>query len=182
MPKIHPPEVRKRDSSAEHQEPLLSSSNSGDEAPGIGKLPYQRRLPSITRPQAQPGLPRTPRTPNRVRFNLEDLRRSSEHESRERSDGIDGDDNLDEGGEEEGGEEEEVGEEEENHFNSTRSLNTSARYTEQRAPLLTGIEAPSVTVANLHSGADAVHEFLENNARPKSGMRSAFMNMANSIM
>lgn len=176
MPKIHPPEVRKRDSSAEHQEPLLSSSNSGDEAPGIGKLPSQRRLPSITRPQAQPGLPRTPRTPNRVRFNLEDLRRSSEHESRERSDGIDGDDDRDEE-EEEGG-----GEEEENHFNSTRSLNTSARYTEQRAPLLTGIEAPSVTVANLHSGADAVHEFLENNARPKSGMRSAFMNMANSIM
>lgn len=172
MTKIHPPEVRKRDSSAEHQEPLLSSSNSGDEAPGIGKLPSQRRLPSITRPQAQPGLPRTPRTPNRVRFNLEDLRRSSEHESRERSDGINDDDDRD--GEEEG--------EEENHFSSTRSLNTSARYTEQRAPLLTGIEAPSVTVANLHLGADAEHELLENIARPKSGMRSAFMNMANSIM
>lgn len=170
MPKIHPPEVRKRDTSAEHQEPLLSSSNSGDEAPGIGKLPSQRRLPSINRPQAQPGLPRAPRTPNRVRFNLEDLRRSSENEGRERSDGIDGDD----------GDVEE--EEEENHFNSTRSLNTSARYTGQRAPLLTGIEAPSVTVANLHSGADAVNELLENNARPKSGMMSAFMNMANSIM
>lgn len=174
MPKIHPPEVRKRDSSAEHQEPLLSSSNSRDEAPGIGKLPSQRGLTSITRPQAQPGLPRTPRTPNRVRFNLEDLGRNSEHESRERSEGIDDDDDRDE--------EEEEGEEEDNHFNSTRSLITSARYTEQRAPLLTGIEAPSVTVANLHSGADAVHELLENIARPKSGMRSAFMNMANSIM
>lgn len=171
MPKVHPLEVRKRDSSAEHQEPLLSSSNSEDEAPGIGPLPSQRRLPSITRPQAQPGLPRTPRTPNRVRFNLEDLRRSSEHESGERSD------ELDEGEEEEEGEEED-----DNHFNSTRSLNTSARYTGQRAPLLTGIEAPSVTIANLHSGADAVHELLENNARPKSGMMSAFMNMANSIM
>lgn len=177
MPKIHPLEVRKRDSSAEHQEPLLSSSNSEDEAPGIGTLPSQRRLPSITRPQAQPGVPRTPRTPNRVRFNLEDLRRSSEHERRERSDGLDDDDD-----EEEEEEHEEEEEEEENHFNSTRSLNTSARYTGQRAPLLTGIEAPSVTVANLHSGADAVHELLENNARPKSGMMSAFMNMANSIM
>lgn len=175
MPKIHPPEVRKRDSSVEHHEPLLSSSNSGDEAPGIGKLPSQRRLPSITRLQAQPGLPRTPRTPNRVRFNLEDLRRGSENGTRERSDGIDDDDDGDE-------EEEEREEEEESHFNSTRSLNTSARYSGQRAPLLTGIEAPSVTVANLHSGADAVHELLENNARPKSGMMSAFMNMANSIM
>ncbi len=174
MPKIHPLEVRKRDSSAEHQEPLLSSSNSEAEAPGIGPLPSQRRLSSITRPQAQAGLPRTPRTPNRVRFNLEDLRQSSEHESRERSDGLDDDDDDDE--------EEEEEEEEENHFNSTRSLNTSARYTGQRAPLLTGIEAPSVTVANLHSGADAVHELLGNNARPKSGMMSAFMNMANSIM
>lgn len=171
MPEIHPLEVRKRDSSAEHQERLLSSSNSEDEAPGIGPLPSLRRLPSITRPQAQPGLPRTPRTPNRVRFNLEDLRSSSEDERRERSDGLD-----------EEVEDEEEGEEEENYFNSTRSLNTSARYTGQRAPLLTGIEAPSVTVANLHSGADAVHELLENNARPKSGMMSAFMNMANSIM
>lgn len=170
MPKIHPLEVRKRDSSAEHQEPLLSSSNWEEEAPGVGTLPSQRRLPSITRPQAQPGVTRTPRTPNRVRFNLEDLRRSSEHESREGSYELDDDDDEEE-------EEEEV-----NHFNSTRSLNTSARYTGQRAPLLTGIEAPSVTVANLHSGADAVHELLENNARPKSGMMSAFMNMANSIM
>lgn len=180
MPKIHPLEVRKRDSSAEHQEPLLSSSNSEDEAPGIGPLPSQRRLPSITRPQAQPGLPRTPRTSNRVRFNLEDLRRSSEHESRERRDGLDDDDDDEE--EEEEGEGEGGGQEEGNHFNFTRSLNTSARYTGQRAPLLTGIEAPSVTLANLHSGADAVHDLLENSARPKSGMTSAFMNMANSIM
>lgn len=176
MPKVHPLEVRKRDSSAEHQEPLLSSSNSEDEASGIGPLPSQRRLPSITRPQAQPGLPRTPRTPNRVRFNLEDLRRSSEHGSRERSDGLD-----DEGEEGEEGEEEED-EEDENRFHSTRSLNTSARYTGQRAPLLTGIEAPNVTFAILDSGADAIHELLENYARPKSGIMSAFMNMANSIM
>lgn len=165
MPKNHPLDVRKRDSSAEHREPLLSSSNSEDDASAIGPLPSERRLPSITRPQAQPGLPRIPRTPNRVRFNLEDIRRSSEHESREGSDGL-----------------EEEEQEQENDYNPTRSLNSSARYTAQRAPLLTGIEAPSVTVANLDSGADAVHELLEINARPKSGMISAFMNMANSIM
>lgn len=163
MPKIHPLDVRKRDSSAEHREPLLSSSNSEDDAPAIDPLPSQRRLPSITRPQAQSGFPRTPRTPNRVRFNLEDLRRSSEHESREGSDGLED-------------------EEQENDYNSTRSPNNSAHFTAQRAPLLTGIEAPSVTVANLGSGADAVHELLEINSRPKSGMISAFMNMANSIM
>ena len=48
----------------------------------------------------------------------------------------------------------------------------------QRLPLLTGIEAPSVTVAT-ESFDPADH--LES-ARPRSGMRSAFMNMANSIM
>lgn len=46
-----------------------------------------------------------------------------------------------------------------------------------RAPLLTGIEAPSVTVAS-----DFEFEDLLENARPKSGMRMAFMNMANSII
>lgn len=162
IPKIHPLDVRKQYSSAEHREPLLSSSNSEDDGPAIGPLPSQHRLPSITRPQAQSGFPRTPRTPNRVRFNLEDLRRSSEHDSREGSDGLE--------------------EEQENDYDSIRSPNNSARFTAQRAPLLTGIEAPSVTFANLDSGADAAHEFFEINSRPKSGMTSAFMNMANSIM
>lgn len=48
----------------------------------------------------------------------------------------------------------------------------------QRLPLLTGIEAPSVTVAEQNFNPE---DHLEN-ARPRSGMRSAFMNMANSIM
>jgi sodium-coupled neutral amino acid transporter 11 len=47
----------------------------------------------------------------------------------------------------------------------------------QRVPLLTGIEAPSVTIASQFNPED-----LLENARPKSGMSSAFMNMANSIM
>jgi sodium-coupled neutral amino acid transporter 11 len=50
----------------------------------------------------------------------------------------------------------------------------------QRIPLLTDIEAPSVTVASADIGFNA--EDLLESARPKSGMRSAFMNMANSIM
>ncbi|GAM87215.1 hypothetical protein ANO11243_052370 [Dothideomycetidae sp. 11243] len=47
-----------------------------------------------------------------------------------------------------------------------------------RAPLLTGIEAPSVTVAY----EEFCPEDLLENARPKSNLRSAFMNMANSII
>ncbi|KAF3071273.1 Vacuolar amino acid transporter 2 [Daldinia childiae] len=50
-----------------------------------------------------------------------------------------------------------------------------------RHPLLTDIEAPSVALAN--SLDDDVHEWAERErTRPKSGMRSAFMNMANSII
>ncbi|KZL83941.1 transmembrane amino acid transporter [Colletotrichum incanum] len=54
-----------------------------------------------------------------------------------------------------------------------------------RLPLLTDIEAPSVALANSPWGADAedVHEWAEQErARPKSGLRMAFMNMANSII
>ncbi|KFA61205.1 hypothetical protein S40285_06451 [Stachybotrys chlorohalonatus IBT 40285] len=48
-----------------------------------------------------------------------------------------------------------------------------------RAPLLTDIEAPSVTVANDFDAEELEHEMLR---RPRSGLRSAFMNMANSII
>jgi sodium-coupled neutral amino acid transporter 11 len=51
----------------------------------------------------------------------------------------------------------------------------------QRVPLLTDIEAPSVTLA-LADEDDFNPEDLLETSRPKSGMRSAFMNMANSIM
>lgn len=52
-----------------------------------------------------------------------------------------------------------------------------------RLPLLTDIEAPSVTVANSWRTDEDVHSWHEaEQSRPKSGMRSAFMNMANSII
>ncbi|KAI0391022.1 acid protease [Xylariaceae sp. FL0594] len=52
-----------------------------------------------------------------------------------------------------------------------------------RRPLLTGIEAPSVTVANSLGIDDDIHTWAERErARPKSGLKSAFMNMANSII
>ncbi|KAK7568695.1 amino acid transporter [Phyllosticta citricarpa] len=50
---------------------------------------------------------------------------------------------------------------------------------EQRLPLLTDVEAPSVTVAG---GEGEVEEALDGATRPKSGLKSAFMNMANSII
>ncbi|KAI9756341.1 MAG: hypothetical protein M1815_003763 [Lichina confinis] len=55
-----------------------------------------------------------------------------------------------------------------------------------RVPLLTDIEAPSVTLASARhdddDGGDFNPEDHLESARPKSGMKSAFMNMANSIM
>lgn len=51
--------------------------------------------------------------------------------------------------------------------------------TAQRTPLLTDIEAPSITEALREEEIDIG---VGEGGRPKSGMRSAFMNMANSIM
>ncbi|ROT43722.1 hypothetical protein SODALDRAFT_327931 [Sodiomyces alkalinus F11] len=60
------------------------------------------------------------------------------------------------------------------------------REREQRHPLLTDIEAPSVTLANTPWGGgddEDVQEWADQELRrPKSGQRMAFMNMANSII
>lgn len=54
--------------------------------------------------------------------------------------------------------------------------------TQLQAPLLTNIEAPSVTLSETQWGSD-IEEWAEaERLRPKSGLRSAFMNMANSII
>lgn len=56
---------------------------------------------------------------------------------------------------------------------------------QHRRPLLTGIEAPSVALANSPWGEDQddVHSWAEaERSRPKSGLKAAFMNMANSII
>lgn len=57
--------------------------------------------------------------------------------------------------------------------------NRSERSGGQSIPLLTDIEAPSVTLA---TSDDFFPEDHLENARPRSGMRMAFMNMANSII
>ncbi|KAK1966053.1 transmembrane amino acid transporter [Colletotrichum sublineola] len=116
--------------------------------------------------------PGTPRTPNRVRFNpipsvfeapppRPSMTRSN-GSARHSRDSFDVDDELFQhapGGDDHDG--------------------------HHRLPLLTDIEAPSVALANSPWGADSqdVHEWAEQErARPKSGLRMAFMNMANSII
>ncbi|RAK72355.1 putative amino acid transporter [Aspergillus fijiensis CBS 313.89] len=109
---------------------------------------------SISQPVPE-GQRRTPRTMNRVRFDLEeetDEERRSEHHPRD-SDDISW-----------------LEEEDYGHGDGRRR---------QMVPLLTDIEAPSVTLAT--SDEFFPEEHLES-ARPRSGMRMAFMNMANSII
>ncbi|KAI0855494.1 transmembrane amino acid transporter family protein [Xylaria cubensis] len=108
--------------------------------------------------------PRTPRTPNRVRFDLRPTNipaaangnGNGTHDSyfpddsqRDSFDFLDAEDPI------------------------------GGRERTTRRPLLTDIEAPSVTVANSLS-ADEWAE--RERTRPKSGLSSAFMNMANSII
>lgn len=102
---------------------------------------------------AQPRLDGAPRTPNRVRFDLEDIQMPQPNGSTGNPSWMDEDDYLEDG---EGAEEGEG---------------------QQRVPLLTQIEAPSVRVA-----IDFDPEEHLESARPRSNMANAFMNMANSIM
>ncbi|KAJ2905242.1 Transmembrane amino acid transporter family protein [Zalerion maritima] len=130
---------------------------------------------------ALPGLdPDTPRTPSRVRFNLQPEvapppRKSGETEGTTSAstsrDSLDFDDDPmyapwhQPGGGGTGGD----GDEDSQH----------------RRPLLTAMEAPAVTLANTLGGMSDVEvaERLDReHNRPRSGMKSAFMNMANSII
>ncbi|KAI1136608.1 transmembrane amino acid transporter protein-domain-containing protein [Hypoxylon sp. FL0543] len=106
---------------------------------------------------APPSSIRTPRTPNRVRFDLRPTNipppANGHDHSAEPSD----------------------------YFDVADPDSPGAEDSTPRHPLLTDIEAPSVTLAN--SLDDDVHEWAERErTRPKSGLRSAFMNMANSII
>ncbi|MCJ1476694.1 hypothetical protein MMC13_005362 [Lambiella insularis] len=138
--------------------------------PKESRLP--RRQSSLAHPP-QNGAPRTPRTANRVRFDIEERRSAEMAANRQPIRGW---------GRETQGDWAEI-EEEDYMLNGNRGRSFGGRRsgTAQRAPLLTDIEAPSVTVASAEGGVFRVEDLLEG-ARPKSGMRSAFMNMANSII
>ncbi|PYH45170.1 putative amino acid transporter [Aspergillus saccharolyticus JOP 1030-1] len=139
-------------------QPLLSSvedhetTNHADSVSATRSgLPHHS---SISQPVPE-GQRRTPRTMNRVRFDLEEEpeeERRSEHDSRD-SDDI--------------------------SWLEEEDYGRGEGRRRQMVPLLTDIEAPSVTLAT--SDEFFPEEHLEN-ARPRSGMRMAFMNMANSII
>ena len=128
--------------------------------------PSQRRQSSLSASPAN-GAPRTPRTANRVRFDVEDLGSSSEDEAN----GQFGPPRRRPG----------TWMEEEDYMSNGAAGRGGRGMRAQRTPLLTGIEAPSVTVATDGDSGVRAEDLLES-ARPKSGMASAFMNMANSIM
>ncbi|KAI4960079.1 hypothetical protein J4E86_001699 [Alternaria arbusti] len=139
-----------RKASPRHLSPSPSSSRTTSASPAPpGSRPNGNIKRQSSFAQARPD--GAPRTPNRVRF--EEPRRSMNGDNNGGDDWLelDGDDYLDGG---------------------------DGRERTQRLPLLTGIEAPSVTVAEESFNPE---DHLEN-ARPRSGMRSAFMNMANSII
>ncbi|KAH7094361.1 transmembrane amino acid transporter protein-domain-containing protein [Paraphoma chrysanthemicola] len=150
------------DSEPEHERqpsPLrLSPSPSSSRATSTSPAPPGSRPNGFSQKRqssfAQPRPDGAPRTPNRVRFEEEALRRSlNGHAPGGDWIELDGDDYMSANG-------------------------GDGRERVQRLPLLTGIEAPSVTVAE---EAFDPEDYLES-ARPRSGMRSAFMNMANSII
>lgn len=119
--------------------------------------PLTERRQSSLSPIPPDGAPRTPRTTNRVRFEVEESDRSAHSPDMRICERPAGSENL-----------------------SNDSSCDGRRSTSQRAPLLTGIDATSVMVAN--TGFDFNPEDLLETSRPKSSMRSAFMNMANSII
>ncbi|EEH08784.1 amino acid transporter [Histoplasma capsulatum G186AR] len=107
------------------------------------------------------GQPRTPRTPNRVRFDLDEDTEGEEEEEQNQPMGrpsswLEEDDYLNANG-------------------SGRGRSSTG----QLAPLLTNIEAPTVTLA---TSEDFFPEDHLEGARPRSGLKNAFMNMANSII
>ncbi|KAI0011700.1 aspartic peptidase domain-containing protein [Xylariaceae sp. FL0662B] len=114
----------------------------------------------VVHPGEDDGAVKTPRTPNRVRFDLRPTNipppANGEH------------DRPDSPGD---------------YFDVAEPDSPDGRdSTTSRYPLLTDIEAPSVTVANSLDDDD-IDEWVERErTRPKSGLSSAFMNMANSII
>ncbi|TKA83451.1 hypothetical protein B0A55_00538 [Friedmanniomyces simplex] len=121
---------------------------------GSGKASLPRRQSSFA--QSRPN--GAPRTPLRVRFDV------METESLREANGT---------------AHPEQWIEEEDFMISESPAGDNTGRTGQRVPLLTDIQAPSIAVAN---DLDFDPEDLLESARPKSGMKSAFMNMANSII
>ncbi|KAJ5655454.1 hypothetical protein N7507_007404 [Penicillium longicatenatum] len=136
--------------------------------PAPNTRPHAKRQSSISQPTPD-GQRRTPRTLNRVRFDLHEESEGDNHHGNEEEHEENGrahspDDAL--------------WLDEEDYELGDRGA-SGTRHGGQSVPLLTDIEAPSVTLAT--SDDFFPEEHLES-ARPRSGMKMAFMNMANSII
>lgn len=136
-----------------------SASAASPQAPA-GDLPQGKRKPSISTSPPN-GQRRTPRTPHRVRFADEELEMEDQH-ANGRVHSPDNAQWLDE-----------------EDYEFRDQVTTGGRNTGQTIPLLTEMEAPSVTLA---TSDDFFPEDHLESARPRSGMKMAFMNMANSII
>ena len=154
------------------EEAVLSDPSDPEASKRSPRRPQHYRRQSSLVQTPRNGSVRTPRTANRVRFDIEEEQlKSTEHH------GANGHANTGQHEEREG---DGLGIEwmdEEDYLAQNAEQRSSPGI---RAPLLTDIDAPSVTVAS--ADLDFNVEDLLESARPKSGMRSAFMNMANSIM
>ncbi|KAJ5763861.1 Vacuolar amino acid transporter 2 [Penicillium manginii] len=147
----------------EEADDLIVHPGSANSPPAPAESPtHGKRQSSISHPPPD-GQRRTPRTLNRVRFDIDeesgedDLLSNGAPRSPDDARWLDEEDyELGEPGEEGG-----------------------RRNTGQSIPLLTDIEAPSVTLA---TSDDFFPEDHLEQARPRSGMKMAFMNMANSII
>jgi solute carrier family 38 (sodium-coupled neutral amino acid transporter), member 11 len=132
--------------------PVRGAEENGTTRPGLKRQPKRQSSFAQARPNG------TPRTQNRVRFDVAEPQYISQPNGGiahvQSDDWMDDEDYI-------------AG------FGARRSS------TGQRAPLLTDIEAPSVALAN---DIDINPEDHLESARPKSGIKSAFMNMANSII
>lgn len=163
-----------RNGQDEHEAQSLLSASSEEHDLALHPEPLPSPIPShnatssishsaISQP-ATDGKRRTPRTMNRVRFDL-DEEPENNRISIERT--LSPDDSPDDT----------LWLEDEDYELGNRGPGT--HHSGQSIPLLTNIEAPSVTLA---TSDDFFPEDHLENARPRSGMKMAFMNMANSII
>lgn len=163
----------------------LSSTDSLPRGPGLtiqtglppsrtpSRTPSSSGVPSRVASPALVSSPRTPRTPNRVRFDLTPNVAEAPRDYRVSGEAIEIYDYAThaEGGGEDASDDERESFGDEEGGGQTRRL------------LLTDIEAPAVALASGPWGDGDMHEWAEEERqRPKSGLRSAFMNMANSII
>ncbi|KAK8039220.1 aspartic peptidase domain-containing protein [Apiospora rasikravindrae] len=152
----------------DHHDVLFDATAEADDGGGLKAQPSNGKA---KRPSnIVTGAMRSPRTPNRVRFDLTPTSIPAPvngHLHGRPSDSSSDDDVYYE------------------ESDLLYSEPDSAGGDESRHRLLTDIEAPSVTLASSPWGAEDgdVHSWAEaERARPKSGLKSAFMNMANSII